>query len=56
VEPGEDGHHRAQKKLFFNLRRMKNKLDAFEDGDLRPNIVTKIATDLGVTEDRRSPA
>ena len=40
----------AQKKLFFNLRRMKSKLDAFEDGDLRPEHVTKIATDLGVTE------
>ena len=41
----------AQKKLFFNLRRMKSKLDAFEDGDLRPEDVTKIATDLGVNED-----
>ena len=40
----------AQKKLFFNLRRMKNQIDAFEDGDLRPEHVTKIATDLGVTE------
>jgi RNA polymerase sigma-32 factor len=40
----------AQKKLFFNLRRMKSKLDAFEDGDLRPEDVTKIATDLGVAE------
>ncbi len=40
----------AQKKLFFNLRRMKNRLDAFEDGDLKPADVTKIATDLGVTE------
>ncbi len=41
----------AQKKLFFNLRRMKNQIEAFEDGDLRPEDVTKIATDLGVTED-----
>ena len=41
----------AQKKLFFNLRRMKSKLDAFEDGDLRPEDVTKIDTDLGVNED-----
>jgi RNA polymerase sigma-32 factor len=41
----------AQKKLFFNLRRMKNQIDAFEDGDLRPADVTKIATDLGVSED-----
>ena len=30
---------------------MKSKLDAFEDGDLRPEHVAKIATDLGVTED-----
>ena len=41
----------AQKKLFFNLRRMKNNLEAFEDGDLSPEHLTKIATDLGVTED-----
>jgi RNA polymerase sigma-32 factor len=41
----------AQKKLFFNLRRMKNRIDAFEDGDLKPEDVTKIATDLGVSED-----
>ncbi len=40
----------AQKKLFFNLRRMKAKLDAFEDGDLRPEDLAKIAKDLGVTE------
>ena len=40
----------AQKKLFFNLRRMKSKLDAFEDGDLKPEHITKIATDLGVAE------
>ena len=40
----------AQKKLFFNLRRMKARLDAFEDGDLSPENVQKIATDLGVTE------
>jgi len=41
----------AQKKLFFNLRRMKNNLEAFEDGDLSPEHLTKIATDLGVTEE-----
>ena len=40
----------AQKKLFFNLRRMKSKLDAFEEGDLSPEHLAKIATDLGVTE------
>jgi RNA polymerase sigma-32 factor len=41
----------AQKKLFFNLRRMKNQIEAFEDGDLKPEDVAKIATDLGVSED-----
>jgi RNA polymerase sigma-32 factor len=41
----------AQKKLFFNLRRMKSKLDAFEDGDLSPEHLAKIATDLGVTQE-----
>jgi len=30
---------------------MKNQIDAFEEGDLKPQDVTKIATDLGVTED-----
>jgi RNA polymerase sigma-32 factor len=41
----------AQKKLFFNLRRMKNQIEAFEEGDLKPADVAKIAKDLGVTED-----
>ncbi|MBO9574319.1 MAG: RNA polymerase sigma factor RpoH [Sphingobium sp.] len=41
----------AQKKLFFNLRRMKNQIEAFDDGDLHPDDVAKIATDLGVSED-----
>ena len=40
----------AQKKLFFNLRRMKSQLQAFEDGDLNQETLTKIATDLGVAE------
>jgi RNA polymerase sigma-32 factor len=40
----------AQKKLFFNLRRMKKNLDAYEDSDLHPEDVTKIATTLGVSE------
>jgi RNA polymerase sigma-32 factor len=40
----------AQKKLFFNLRRMKKNLDAYEDSDLHPDQVKKIATDLGVSE------
>jgi RNA polymerase sigma-32 factor len=41
----------AQKKLFFNLRRMKNRIEAFEEGDLKPEDVRQIATDLGVTEE-----
>jgi RNA polymerase sigma-32 factor len=41
----------AQKKLFFNLRRLKGEIQALEDGDLRPENVTSIATKLGVTED-----
>lgn len=40
----------AQKKLFFNLRRMKKNLDVYEDSDLRPDDLKKIATDLGVPE------
>jgi RNA polymerase sigma-32 factor len=40
----------AQKKLFFNLRRMKKNLDAYEDSDLHPDDVAKIATTLGVSE------
>ena len=41
----------AQKKLFFNLRRMKNNLQAFEEGDLNAEVLEKIATDLGVSKD-----
>ncbi len=41
----------AQKKLFFNLRKAKNRIGALEDGDLRPENVKQIANDLGVTED-----
>ena len=40
----------AQKKLFFNLRKAKSKIGAYEDGDLRPEAVAKIAHDLNVTE------
>ena len=39
-----------QKKLFFNLRKAKSKISAFEEGDLRPEQVKSIATSLGVTE------
>lgn len=41
----------AQKKLFFNLRKAKARIGALEEGDLRPENVQRIATDLGVTED-----
>ncbi|MFD0857633.1 RNA polymerase sigma factor RpoH [Roseovarius aquimarinus] len=41
----------AQKKLFFNLRKAKNKIGALEEGDLHPDNVKKIAVQLGVTED-----
>ncbi|MBM3523497.1 MAG: RNA polymerase sigma factor RpoH [Alphaproteobacteria bacterium] len=41
----------AQKKLFFNLRRAKAQLQVMSDRDLTPEKITKIATDLGVTED-----
>ncbi|MFN4295860.1 MAG: RNA polymerase sigma factor RpoH [Brevundimonas sp.] len=41
----------AQKKLFFNLRKAKSQISAFEEGDLRPEHVTRIATDLGVPEE-----
>ncbi len=40
----------AQKKLFFNLRKAKNKIGALEDGELRPENVKKIAEQLNVTE------
>lgn len=40
----------AQKKLFFNLRKAKSRIGAFEDGDLRPENLERIATDLGVSE------
>lgn len=39
-----------QKKLFFNLRKAKSQISAFEEGDLRPDQVKQIATKLGVTE------
>lgn len=41
----------AQKKLFFNLRKAKNRIGALEEGDLRPENVQRIANDLGVTEE-----
>lgn len=40
----------AQKKLFFNLRKIKSQISAFEDGDMRADQVEQIATKLGVSE------
>uniref|UniRef100_UPI0038D24157 RNA polymerase sigma factor RpoH n=1 Tax=Roseococcus thiosulfatophilus TaxID=35813 RepID=UPI0038D24157 len=40
----------AQKKLFFNLRRLKGQIGALEDGDLQPEVVAKIAKTLAVPE------
>ena len=40
----------AQKKLFFNLRRIKNKISALDDKDLSPTEVEKIANELNVPE------
>ena len=40
----------AQKKLFFNLRKLKGQMQAIEDGDLLPEHVTSIATRLNVPE------
>ena len=39
-----------QKKLFFNLRKAKSRISALEEGDLRPDQVKQIATQLGVNE------
>jgi len=40
----------AQKKLFFNLRKLKGQIEAFEEGDLTPEHVGEIAERLSVTE------
>jgi len=40
----------AQKRLFFNLRKAKSRISALEEGDLRPDQLKQIATQLGVTE------
>jgi RNA polymerase sigma-32 factor len=41
----------AQKKLFFNLRKAKSQISAFEEGDMRPEQVSQIATKLGVLDE-----
>jgi RNA polymerase sigma-32 factor len=40
-----------QKRLFFNLRKVKGQIQALDEGDLRPEQVATIATKLGVTEE-----
>jgi RNA polymerase sigma-32 factor len=40
-----------QKRLFFNLRRLKGKIQALDEGDLKPHQVKEIATRLGVSEE-----
>jgi RNA polymerase sigma-32 factor len=40
-----------QKRLFFNLRKVKSRIQAVEDGDLRPDQVAEIATKLNVSEE-----
>jgi RNA polymerase sigma-32 factor len=41
----------SQKRLFFNLRKAKSRIQALDDGDLRPDQVRQIATQLGVSEE-----
>jgi RNA polymerase sigma-32 factor len=41
----------SQKKLFFNLRKVKGQISALEDGDLKPEQVKEIARRLSVSED-----
>src|ERR1700747_2901560 len=41
----------AQKKLFFNLRKAKSEISALDEGDLRPEQVSAIATKLGVLDE-----
>ncbi|HEY1560203.1 MAG TPA: RNA polymerase sigma factor RpoH [Caulobacteraceae bacterium] len=40
----------AQKKLFFNLRKAKSEINALDEGDMRPEQVSEIATKLGVLD------
>ena len=40
----------AQKKLFFNLKKIKSKISAIEEGDLTPEQVDKISTELSVSK------
>src|SRR5690606_23014701 len=40
-----------QKRLFFNLRKVKSKIQALDEGDLKPDQITEIATRLNVSEE-----
>ena len=40
-----------QKRLFFNLRKVKGKIQALEEGDLKPDQIREIATRLNVSEE-----
>src|SRR6202040_1486804 len=48
---GKMGTTAAQKKLFFNLRKVKSHIGALEEGDMRPEQVKEIATKLAVPEE-----
>ena len=45
----------AQKKLFFNLRRLKGEISAMEEGDLRPENLAEIATSASASRRKKSP-
>ena len=47
---GENWHHGRTKELFFNLRKLKGQIEAFEEGDLTPEHTTEIAERLNVSE------
>ena len=47
----QNRHHRRSEKAIFNLRRIKGQIQAIDDGDLKPEQVTQIATQLDVSED-----
>jgi RNA polymerase sigma-32 factor len=54
VEPCENGHHGQQKKLFFNLRKVKGEISALEEGDLKPEQVADHRQPLNVSKMRSS--
>ena len=47
---GKNRHNSSTKEALFNLRSLKGKLKALEDGDLPPEMVTEIAERLEVSE------